>query len=255
MGYEEGAQPPSGVNDLPIAVPIASQLLHAVGLGMANNLKGDKNVVLTYFGDGASSEGDCHEAMNFAAVFQAPVIFICLNNQYAISLPLAKQMHNKTIAQRAIAYGMPGIQVDGNDVLAVYAATKEAVNRARSGCGPSLIEAVTYRYTPHTSADDPSRYRSESECQTWLTREPLIRFEKYLKDNKIISASDLKTMEEDIDTRINQAITNAQEMCKHPPLSNPLVMFDYLYATLPPHLVEQKEELAHYLGINTSTKS
>src|SRR5262249_4428265 len=149
--YEEGAQPPEGVKDLPIAVPIASQLLHAAGLGMANNLRGDKNVVMTYFGDGASSEGDCHEALNFAAVYQAPVVFVCLNNQYAISVPLAKQMRNETIAQRAIAYGMPGLRVDGNDVLAVYSATQDAVERARKGGGPTLIEALTYRYTPHTT--------------------------------------------------------------------------------------------------------
>lgn len=254
MGYEEGAKPPEGVNDLPIAVPIASQLLHAAGLGMANNLKGDKNVVMTYFGDGASSEGDCHEALNFAAVYQAPVVFVCLNNQYAISVPLSKQMRNKTIAQRAIAYGMPGIRVDGNDVLAVYVATQEAAERARKGEGPSLIEALTYRYTPHTTADDPSRYRSDEECKTWTAKEPLIRFEKYLKGKKILTDAILKTMEEEIDNRINEAIANAEEMCKHPPLNDPLQMFDHLYATLPNHLLEQKAELAKILGIDTSEK-
>ena len=172
MGFEEGAQPPEGVNDLPICVPVASQLLHAAGLGMAMNVQGDKKVVMTYMGDGATSEGDCHEALNFASVFQAPVVFVCLNNQFAISVPIAKQMRNKTIAQRAIAYGMPGIQVDGNDVLAVYSATKEAVERARRGEGPTLIECMTYRYTPHTTADDPKRYRSEEEAQTWMNVSP-----------------------------------------------------------------------------------
>jgi pyruvate dehydrogenase E1 component alpha subunit len=254
MGYEEGAQPPEGVNDLPIAVPIASQLLHAAGLGMANNLRGDKNVVMTYFGDGASSEGDTHEALNFASVYRAPVVFMCLNNQYAISVPLAKQMKNETIAQRAIAYGMPGIRVDGNDVLAVYAATQEAIERARKGEGPTLIEALTYRYTPHTTADDPSRYRSDEECATWLAKEPLIRFEKYLKTKKIMSDADFKKVEEEIENKINTAITNAEEACKHPPLSDPLQMFDNLYGTLPPHLAEQREELANYLGINKSDK-
>lgn len=252
MGYEEGAKPPEGVNDLPIAVPIASQLLHAAGIGMANNLRGDKNVVMTYFGDGASSEGDCHEALNFASVYSAPVVFVCLNNQYAISVPLSKQMRNETIAQRAIAYGMPGIRVDGNDVLAVYAASQEAVERARRGEGPTLIEALTYRYTPHTTADDPSRYRSDEECKTWTAKEPLIRFRKYLENKKVMSEADFKAMDEDIENRINTAITNAEEMCKHPPLSDPLVMFDHLYATLPSHLLEQKEELAKYLGIDTT---
>ncbi|MBX9685125.1 MAG: pyruvate dehydrogenase (acetyl-transferring) E1 component subunit alpha [Candidatus Obscuribacterales bacterium] len=254
MGYEEGAKPPEGVNDLPIAVPIASQLLHAAGLGMANNLKGDKNVVMTYFGDGASSEGDCHEALNFAAVYQAPVVFMCLNNQYAISVPLSKQMRNETIAQRAMGYGMPGIRVDGNDVLAVYSASKEAVERARNGGGPTLIEGLTYRYTPHTTADDPSRYRTDAECQTWLAKEPLIRFEKYLKNKKVMTDADFKTMDEEISNEIDQAIIKAEEACKHPPLSDPLAMFDNLYATLPAHLVEQRAELAKILGIDTSEK-
>lgn len=254
MGYEEGARPPEGVNDLPIAVPIASQLLHAAGIGMANNLQDDKNVVMTYFGDGASSEGDCHEALNFAAVYQAPVVFVCLNNQYAISVPLSKQMRNETIAQRAIAYGMPGIRVDGNDVLAVYAASKEAVERARKGEGPTLIEALTYRYTPHTTADDPSRYRSDEECRIWTAKEPLIRFEKYLRNKKVLNDAEIKALEEDIDNRINEAITNAEEMCKQAPLSDPLAMFDHLYSNLPVHLIEQKEELARHLGIETSEK-
>lgn len=254
MGFEEGAQPPEGVKDLPIAVPIASQLLHAAGLGMANNLRGDKNVVITYFGDGASSEGDCHEALNFAAVYNAPVVFVCLNNQYAISVPLHKQMKNETIAQRAIAYGMRGIRVDGNDVLSVYESTREAVERARKGEGPTLIEALTYRYTPHTTADDPSRYRSEEECATWTAKEPLIRFQKYLKAKNVLNDADIAALEADIENRINTAITNAEEACKHPPLSDPLVMFDYLYADLPPHLQEQRDELAKHLGLDSKEK-
>jgi pyruvate dehydrogenase E1 component alpha subunit len=247
MGYEEGAQPPAGVNDLPISVPIASQLLHAVGLGMANNITGGDRVVVAYFGDGATSQGDCHEAMNFASVFQAPVIFMCLNNQFAISVPISKQMRNKTIAQRAISYGIPGLRVDGNDILAVYAASKEAVERARSGGGPSLIEAVTYRYTPHTSADDPTRYRCQADCDIWTAREPLIRFEKYLRAKGIISDQDKKVMEEDIVNRINSAIAKAEEMCKVAPLSDPLAMFDYVYETLPSHLAEQRAELSAIL--------
>ncbi len=132
-GYEEGANVPEDINDLPFCVPISSQLLHAVGIGMAINIKNEKKVVSVFFGDGAASEGDCHEAMNFASVFNAPVIFICVNNQYAISMPLSKQMKAQTIAQRALAYGMPGIRVDGNDILAVYSATQDAVARARDG--------------------------------------------------------------------------------------------------------------------------
>jgi TPP-dependent pyruvate/acetoin dehydrogenase alpha subunit len=132
-------------------------VLHAVGLAWGMKYRKKQNVVMTFFGDGGTSEGDFHEGMNFAAVYQAPVVFICQNNQWAISVPRSKQTHSKTIAQKALAYDMPGIQVDGNDVLAVYSAAKEAIDRARSGGGPSLIENVTYRMMMHTTADDPKR--------------------------------------------------------------------------------------------------
>lgn len=252
-GYEEGARPPEGVNDLPVCVPIASQLLHASGIGMAMNLRKDKGVVMTYFGDGASSEGDTHEAMNFASVYNAPVVFVCLNNQYAISVPIAKQMKNETIAQRAIAYGMPGIRVDGNDVLAVYVATQEAVERARRGEGPTLIEGLTYRFTPHTTADDPKRYRSEEECQLWTKREPLSRFHKYLKTKGVMNDKDFAAMEEEVDAVIKASIVRIEELAKGEELSNPLSMFDYLYADMPPYLNEQREELKHYLDRSGKT--
>lgn len=254
MGYEEGAIPPEGMNDLPIAVPVSSQLLHAAGLGMANNIAGDNNLVVTFFGDGGSSEGDCHEAMNFAAVFKAPVIFVCLNNQYAISVPLHKQMKNETIAQRSIAYGMPGIRVDGNDVLAMYVATQEAAARAKAGEGPTLIEALTYRYTPHTTADDPTRYRNEEDSKTWEAKEPLIRFEKYLQKKKLYTKAWKDELEAEIDEFINKGIANAEEMVKRLPLSDPLAMFDHLYADLPPFLREQRDELAKHMGLEQSNK-
>ncbi len=249
-GLEEGAQPPEGNKDTPICVPVASQLLHAAGIGIANNIRDDKNVCITYFGDGASSEGDAHEALNFASVFKAPVVFVCLNNQYAISVPLSRQMACETVAQRAVAYGMPGIRVDGNDVLAVYVATKEAVERARKGEGPTLIEGLTYRYTPHTTADDPNRYRPESEAKDWMAKEPLIRFKKYLLNKKVMVEADFQKMEDEIDAQIHAAIKNVEKMIKEPPYSDPLVMFDYLYAELPEHLIEQREELAKHLGIS-----
>ncbi len=255
MGFEEGAQPPEGVNDLPICVPVASQLLHAAGLGMAMNIEGDKKVVMTYMGDGATSEGDCHEALNFASVFQAPVVFVCLNNQFAISVPIAKQMRNKTIAQRAIAYGMPGIQVDGNDVLAVYSATKEAVERARRGEGPTLIECMTYRYTPHTTADDPKRYRSEEEAQTWMKREPLIRFKQYLLKKNVMSDKDFAALEEEIDSMIKEAIASTEKLAKNEEFNNPLKMFDYLYAEMPKFLQEQRDELAAHLDREKKLKA
>lgn len=245
-GFEEGACMPPGVNDLPICVPIATQLLHAVGIGMAMGIRGEKNVVLAFFGDGASSEGDCHEALNFAAVFSAPVVFVCMNNQYAISVPLSKQMKSETIAQRAVAYGMPGIRVDGNDVLAVYAATKEAVERARNGGGPTLVEGLTYRLTPHTTADDPKKYRSDEEYNLWLNREPLKRFRKYLESKGLLNKDEEVRLEAEMDAQIKQAMERTEALIKNDDLRNPMTMFDYLYGDIPPVLQDQKDEFERY---------
>jgi pyruvate dehydrogenase E1 component alpha subunit len=251
-GYEEGACVPKGVNDLPFCVPVASQLLHAAGLGMAMNIRKDKHVVMTYFGDGASSEGDFHEALNFASVFAAPVIFVCLNNQYAISVPLSRQMKSETVAQKAVGYGMPGIRVDGNDVLAMYAASKEAVERARGGGGPTLIEALTYRLTPHTTADDPRRYRSSEEETVWAKRDPLIRVRKYLQEKNILTEKDFAEMDPKANEEINAAINKFEEMAACAELNDPLRMFDYLYFSMPKFLAEQRVELAQFL---TETRS
>ncbi len=165
-GFAEGVDISADRNDLPISVPVGSQIIHAVGLGWAAKYRQKDDVIMTFFGDGATSEGDFHEGLNFAAVFQVPVVFVCQNNHWAISIPLSKQTRSKTLAQKALAYGMPGIQVDGNDILAVYVAAKEAVERARTGGGPTLIECVTYRLMMHTTADDPKRYRSDEEVET-----------------------------------------------------------------------------------------
>jgi pyruvate dehydrogenase E1 component alpha subunit len=252
-GFEQGGRVPDGVNDLPYCVPIASQLLHAAGLGMAMNIRNDKNVVLTFFGDGAASEGDCHEAMNFASVFNAPVIFVCINNQYAISVPLSRQMKAETIAQRAISYNMPGIRVDGNDILAVYSATREAADRARAGGGPTLIEGLTYRLAPHTTADDPRRYRSEEESKLWQARDPLTRFQKYMEGKGLLNTDALAKLESQIDIYVKDAIQKAEARTKTDELTDPLQMFDYLYAELPDSLKAQKEDLAAYLKIRNST--
>jgi pyruvate dehydrogenase E1 component alpha subunit len=253
-GFEEGTAPPEHVNDLPICVPLATQLPHAVGIGMAMNYKKEKNVVMTYFGDGASSEGDCHEALNFASVFKAPVVFVCLNNQYAISVPLSRQMSCETVAQRAIAYNMPGIRVDGNDVLAVYVATKEAVERARAGYGPSLIEGLTYRLTPHTTADDPKKYRSEAETDEWAKKEPLIRFAKYLQNKGVMTAEDLEKMEAEVDNMVKTAVTKAEEMAKSEELLNPFTIIDHVYADMPQFLQEQRDELAELVKREAARK-
>ena len=172
-GDERGGSPPDDVPVLPPSITVGGHMVHAVGLAWASKLKADNRVALTYFGDGATSEGDFHEAMNFAAVFDVPCIFFCQNNGWAISLPREEQTRSETIAQKAIAYGMPGVQIDGNDLLGVYATTREAVARARAGGGPTLIEAVTYRVGPHTTADDPGRYRDPAVTEEWRQRDPL----------------------------------------------------------------------------------
>lgn len=246
-GYNEGGSIPDGMNNLPVAIPVGSQTLHAAGLGYAIKYRKRKQVVMVFFGDGATSEGDFHEAMNFASVFQLPVIFVAQNNHWAISVPRSKQTRSQTLAQKALAYDMPGIQVDGNDVLSVYAAAKEAVDRARSGNGPTLIEAVTYRMSMHTTADDPKKYRSEEEVQHWAKRDPLVRFKKYLMDKGVLTDSRHDSMEEEIQTEIKEALARWAQKLESP--LDPLDMFDYAYAEIPLHLEEQKEELRRVIGI------
>ncbi len=235
-GYLEGGQPGPEQHDLPIAIPVATQLPHAVGLAYAAQYRGDDAVVMVYFGDGATSEGDFHEAANFAGVWGLPVVFVCQNNQWAISVPLKKQTHSRTLAQKALAYGFPGLQVDGNDVLAVYAASREAVERARAGDGPTLIECVTYRLAMHTTADDPSKYRAEDEVRAWERKDPLSRFAAYLQKRNLLDEG----LEETIDAEIAAAVQRFEDM----PPPDPLVMFDHAYAELPPHLVVQRQEVA-----------
>jgi pyruvate dehydrogenase E1 component alpha subunit len=239
-GRLEGGQPGSEQRDLPIAIPVATQIPHAVGLAYAAQYRGNESVVMVYFGDGATSEGDFHEALNFAGVWHVPVVFVCQNNQWAISIPLKKQTHSRTIAQKALAYGFPGIQVDGNDVLAVYAASREAVDRARAGDGPTLIECVTYRLAMHTTADDPSRYRSEEEVKDWERKDPLTRFATYLEKRAILESG----VEEAVEAEIEAAVQRFE--AAGPP--DPLGMFDHAYAELPPHLRRQREDLARRLG-------
>jgi pyruvate dehydrogenase E1 component alpha subunit len=174
-GDERGGQAPDGVNVLPPSITVGGHMIHAVGLAWAEALNDSDRVALTSFGDGATSEGDFHEAMNFAAVFGTPTVFLCQNNGFAISYPRAEQTRSESIAMKAEGYGMPGVLVDGNDVAAVFEVVSTAVTRARSGDGPTLIEAVTYRLGPHTTADDPSRYREEDEAVEWREKDPLER--------------------------------------------------------------------------------
>ena len=245
-GFSEGVDLPEGSNDLPISVPVGSQILHAVGLAWAARYRQTENVAMAFFGDGATSEGDFHEGLNFASVFQVPAIFVCQNNHWAISIPRSKQTRSKTLAQKALAYGMPGVQVDGNDILAVYVAAQEAVDRARSGGGPTLIECVTYRMAVHTTADDPKRYRTEEEVEQWKKRDPITRFQKYLLAKGVLSEDIAAGLDAEVTEEIQSAIDRAEEQMKS--LGNPIDMFDHAYAEMPPYLKEQKESFARELA-------
>jgi pyruvate dehydrogenase E1 component alpha subunit len=238
-GRLEGGQPQPEQRDLPVAIPVGTQMPHAVGLAYAAQYRGDDAVVMAYCGDGATSEGDFHEALNFAGVWHVPVVFVVQNNQWAISVPLKKQTNSATIAQKALAYGLPGIQVDGNDVLAVYAASLEAVERARAGDGPTLIEAVTYRLGMHTTADDPTKYRSEEEVKAWERKDPLTRFTAYLEKRNIAIAG----VDADVDAEIAAAVTKFEAMGP----ADPLGMFDHSFAELPAPLEAQRAEVAERL--------
>ena len=252
-GFNEGSRVDTDKNNLPVAIPVASQVLHAVGLAWAIKYRQRDEVAMAFFGDGATSQGDFHEGLNFAGVYQTPTIFVCQNNQWAISVPRSKQTRSKTLAQKALAYGMPGIQVDGNDILAVYLAAREAVERARAGDGPTLIECVTYRLLMHTTADDPKRYRSDEEVELWTRRDPLLRFEKYLTDKGLLNAEKITATLEAVILQIQAAVDNAEAQMKK--LNDPLDMFDHVYAELPPHLIAQKDALARELSLVEEDKN
>jgi pyruvate dehydrogenase E1 component alpha subunit len=245
MGDERGNQIPEGVCMTPLCIPIGTQMLHATGIAWAFKMRKEPRVSITYFGDGATSEGDFHEAMNFASVFQVPCVFFCQNNHWAISVPRESQMASETVAQKAIAYGMPTIQVDGNDLFAVYKASKDAIDRARAGGGPSFIEAVTYRLADHTTADDARRYRDPEEVQAWAGKDPLIRLRKYLDAKKLWSDAKQAELDEIAKAMVVEVI-KAAETIEKPKVTE---IFDSMYATLPPELDVQRRTLrTHSLG-------
>ena len=220
---------------------IATQLPHAVGVAYAAKIKKDPIVVMAYLGDGATSEGDFHVAANFAGVWKVPVVFVCQNNQWAISIPLSMQTASETIAMKAAAYGFQGVRVDGNDVLAVYKASQQAVDRARSGDGPTLIEAVTYRIGAHSSSDDPTRYRSEDEVEKWRKRDPIDRYKNYLKQRNLWSAEYENQLTEELNAQITKAIAEAEAA----PALTLDSLFEDVYAEMPWHLREQLAQLKH----------
>jgi pyruvate dehydrogenase E1 component alpha subunit len=221
---------------MPQCTPLATQGPHAVGLGLAAKLAGDPSVALCFFGDGATSEGDFHEACNSAAVYQAPVVFLVQNNQYAISVPLHKQTHAAHLADKAVGYGLPGVRVDGNDLIALNTVLADAVAKARRGGGPTLVEAVTYRMQAHTNADDAGRYRQSSEVEYWKRRDPLDRLAKYLTAAGVLDA----TIEAEIDEECEAYCARMRADFAEEPAYHPDEMFEHVYAELTPQLERQR---------------
>jgi pyruvate dehydrogenase E1 component alpha subunit len=226
-----------------LSIPIGTQALHAAGFAMGAKFDGKDIVVMAYFGDGATSEGDPHEAMNFAAVYDAPCIFFVQNNQYAISVPLSLQTRAPTIAHKGVGYGIPGLRADGNDVLATYAVTRKAVERARAGQGPSLIEAVTYRMEAHTTADDPTRYRSSEELAEWKARDPIARFETFLEHEGLLD----EAFRAEIDEEARAYAARMRQEIYDAPHGDPLELFEHVYVEPPPSYAEQREQLRREL--------
>lgn len=243
MGNEASMHIPPDLNIFTISVPVGSQLPQAVGCALAAKIKKEAAAVLAYFGDGATSEGDFSEALNFAGVFRTPNVFVCYNNQYAISTPVSKQTAARTIAQKAIAYGFAGIVVDGNDVLAMYAATKEALEKARSSGEPTLIEAFTYRMGNHTTSDDAARYRTEDEVNAWAKKDPIERYKLYLKGKGLWDEAFENQTQKEAEDLINDAVEKA-ESTPPPSLDD---LFSYTYKNMTPDLTEELNDLKAFL--------
>ena len=238
-GDERGQAFPKEMRTLPISVPVGTHMLHAVGIAWAMKQRGEKAAVLTFFGEGATSEGDFSEAMNMAAVFRVPVVFFCQNNHYAISLPVTKQTASPTVAQKALGFGMFGVQVDGNDVFAVYRVTHEALNRAREAGEPTLIEADTYRVMDHTTSDDARRYRSDDEVEQWRQRDPIERLARYMSANGLLDEAGAAAVYTEADRKVAEAVAAFEAL----PPPGPEEIFKHVFAEMTPQLAEQQAQL------------
>jgi pyruvate dehydrogenase E1 component alpha subunit len=236
------------INFISVASPIAAHLPVAVGIAMAMKMRKKDTVVLAYHGDGATSEGDFHTAYNFAGVYKAPIVFVCENNGWAISVPVTRQTASSTLAIKAEAYGFDGVRVDGNDILAVYKATKEAVEKARNGGGPTMIECLTYRMGPHSTSDDPNRYRTKAEIEFWKRRDPIERFKNYLEQRGIWN----QDYETEIRTKIEATINRAIEEEEKAPPPDISTIFKDVYAEEPESLKEQEREEVAFTSEETS---
>ncbi|MFD7079626.1 pyruvate dehydrogenase (acetyl-transferring) E1 component subunit alpha [Streptomyces sp. NPDC059918] len=231
---------PAAVRVAPPCTPLATQLPHAAGMADALRRKGEGGVVMAFVGDGGTSEGDFHEALNFAAVFRAPVVFLVQNNRYAISVPLDRQTAAPALAYKGVGYGVPSEQVDGNDLVAVLAVLDAAVEHARSGRGPYLVEAHTYRMDGHTNADDPLRYRDDDEVRRWEAADPVRRLETYLRGRGVLTEDDIETVRTEAEERAAELRTRMGD--ETPP--DLLGLFEHVYAEPTPQLREQRDQLA-----------
>jgi len=238
-GDERGSCFPEDVRCFPVAVPVGSQWQHGTGVGLSLKLSGEKAAAVVFGGDGSTSEGDFHEALNCAGVYNVPTVFVIQNNQWAISVPLHRQTAAATLAQKAHAYGIPGVQVDGNDIFAVWSAAVEALDRARRGDGPTLIEAVTYRLGDHTTADDASRYRDDEEVEAWRARDPISRLRLYLDGAGLWNDELESQLAAEVHAWVDEQVQALEAMPPHSPED----LFKYMYAEIPPHLSEQMASL------------
>ncbi len=238
-GDERGQKAPEGINNFPISIPVGTQEIHAAGAAWAAKLRGTKQIAATWFGEGATSKGDFHEAMNFAGVYNLPCVFVCENNQFAISVPRHSQTKAETIAQKAIAYGFDGIQVDGMDIFAVYKAMKDAVDKARSGNGPTLIECFTYRMCDHSTSDDASKYRPKEEVEAWAKKDSIDRLEKYMRSKNLLDDAYKENILNKSKDIIEKAVTEFEKLT--PP--DPKDIFKYVFAEMTPQQKEEMEEM------------
>jgi len=222
---------------LPVAIPVSGHLTYSVGFAWALKAQKKKSAVVIFFGDGATSKGDFYESLNFAGVIPAPVLAICQNNQWAISVPVKNQTAAETFAQKAIAMGIEGIKVDGNDVFAMYKATKEALEKVRAG-KPVLIEAYTFRISDHTTADDAKKYRDPAEVERWKPKDPILRLKKYILSEKIATEADLAKIDEIAKKNVNEAVHRSEKI--QPPA--PTDMFQYAWGKKPWNVIEEEEE-------------
>lgn len=249
-GDDRGTRFPDGNNDMIFSIPVGTHLTQVAGLAWGQKLKGEGGVAMTYCGDGTSSKGDLHEALTFAGQFKLPAIFIIENNGWAISVPRKRQSASQTLAQKAWGYGVEGIQVDGNDALAVYAATVQAVARARKGEGATVIECETYRMGHHTTADDWTRYREAKEVESWKKKDPISRFKKFLIGKKLWD----ERKEKELTTKTRSWIDGEVKAYEETPAPNPLNMFADNYSAAPWNLIEQRAELEELLKFKGGAK-